>query len=179
MSQPYVVGQPPRSGRGPTFWILLSLGGCALVGVVLCLALSVFGALTARFFGDELEKASTPVHSWTEAAAKTSMDVYEPAYVPEDAGTPEIIVFGLGGLFQTATGQYPNGLQIMESNQDIGSGAGRESVTVNGADEAFWTTATGNRTLAVRRGKTWVNLSGLYNDDELIRIAESLRLVEG
>lgn len=171
MQQQAAMGEQPRRGRSPWFWVALAGGGCGVLLLLLCAALFLGGS----FLGRQISGGVTT--SWPDAAAKTSMQLYEPGYLPDDAEEPQILPIGMGETFQTVTATYPNGLVIIQVNQDAG-GAGGEPVEVRGAEDARFTATNGRRTLALRKGGTSVSLAGLA-DAELIRVAELLRPVEG
>ncbi|MDQ3328463.1 MAG: hypothetical protein M3506_08080, partial [Chloroflexota bacterium] len=91
----------PRRGRGPWFWVALGCGGCLVLSVIGCVLMFFFSASIATLIGSQVEGNTT--NSWSEAAGRVGMQVYEPSYLPPESGTPEIVSFGVGSLFQTVT----------------------------------------------------------------------------
>ena len=143
-----------------------------LVALLVCAVIWAIGAFWARVIGDELERSV--VGSWPEAAAQTDLPVFAPASVPPGSGKPEISAFEAGSSVKIVEAAYPGGLQVVQANGRTAPSRGAAPVEVRGADEAEWVTEDGGRALLLRRGDTWIALSGLSNDRELVRIAESL-----
>lgn len=163
----------PRRGRGPWFWVALGCGGCLVLSVIGCVLMFFFSASIATLIGSQVEGNTT--NSWSEAAGKTEMHLYEPTYLPTASGTPEIVSFGVGSLFQTVTASYPgSGLLIVEINRNPQQGNPGQQTEIEGADEAY---LSESGELIVRKDTTWITLSNAP-EDELRRVAESLRRVE-
>ncbi len=160
----------PARRRGPWFWVALGAGGCVLLVVLACAAL----ALAGNIFGRRI--AGNVTTDWATAAERTNLELYRPAYLPDDAGQPQIIPIGFGETVQTVTATYGNGLTLVQVNQNP-SQQGGETAEVEGADEAYFGRTGQGRALNVRRGQTWISLLG-QPDRELIRIAESLEPVQ-
>lgn len=170
MEQPVAPGEAPRSRRGLWIGLAAGIGGCMLLVVILCVALGLAGSI----FGRRVAKNATT--SWTDAAGKTSLELYEPGYVPSDAGEPQIIPIGLGGVAQTVTAKYSGGLTIAQVNRAPNARERQEQVDVEGADEAWYGNTRDGRALTVHKNNTWITIAG-RTDGELIKIAESLRRV--
>ncbi len=163
--------EAPRPRRSPWFWVAIGCGGALVLAALTCVAAVVLSSLAARRVAQQVETGTT--QSWSEAAARTDLQVYEPTYLPPSSGTPEIIVVGLGNALQTVTANYAGGLQIVEINRKQEEGNVRREVSVRGAERAYIATSGA---LMVRKGTTWIILNGA-SEDELLRIAESLRRV--
>jgi hypothetical protein len=168
------VGKFVQLPRRP--WARVAIGA----GILIALTMLILGAVVAvgrtalDMIGLHVDLAAT--HSWSEAASRTQLRVYQPAYLPAISGTPEIRTASLGEIAQDLTAEYPGGLTISESEGPSASGDPIEAVSVRGAERAYFDTFEGARILVVGKGDTWVLLSGL-EDQELIRVAESLRPV--
>lgn len=165
---------PTRSWReNPWVWVGIAAGGCLVILLLACVAFAVVGGLAAREVNKQVQTGTTS--SWTEAAARTDLEVYEPTELPEGSGAPEIVTFGLGGLVQTVTAGYDNGLTIIEINQNPEQqSTDRRDADVPGTDEAYFSSSG---QLVVRKGDTWITLSGA-SEAEVLDIAASLERVE-
>lgn len=162
-----------RRRRSPWFWVAMGCGGCLVLTIIGCVLATVFSASLATFVGSQVEGDTT--NSWSEAAGKVDMQVYEPTYLPPASGTPEIVSVGVGGLFQTVTATYPqSGLLIVELNRNLQQGSPGQQIEIEGTDEAY---LSESGEIVVRKDTTWITLSNLP-EDELRRVAESLRRVE-
>ena len=119
------------------------------------------------------------VSGWREAAKIAGIDTFEPTYLPQGAGDPELTVRGIpGDSSRPLAAEYRDGLVLREAHVDVAPGLVDESAEVSGADEAWWGTVRESTHLYVRRGETLVILSR-QSRDELVRVAGSLRPVDG
>jgi hypothetical protein len=119
-----------------------------------------------------------PVSGWSEAAKLASIDTFEPTYLPQGAGEPELTVRGIpGDGSRPLAAEYRGSLVLRQAHVDIAPGLEDEPAKVSGADEAWWGTAQETKHLYVRKGATLIILSG-HASDELIRVAGSLRSVD-
>lgn len=154
-------------------WIRLGVaaGGCLVLLLMACTALALLNRdRLAGLFPET-------VGSWTEAASRVSITVYAPGYVPPGAGEPRIGVSRPIPEVEQVEALYPSGLSISQSiaytaDQDGDRG---EPLEVAGAEEAY----IGDipmRMLQVRKGNTWIALTGAP-DAELLRVAASLEQV--
>jgi len=170
--------QPRKSNRRLWIGAGVGIGGCLLIILLVCVAAGAFGSFFANEISDELQ--SKTATTWSEAATFTDLTLYEPTYLPEGSGQVTIDIFGVGGLLQTATATYESKLAIYEVNRnaDTSSSSSTESVEVEGADEARWSSENAERTLNIRKGDTWIALSRI-SDDELLKVGASLRAVSG
>ena len=118
------------------------------------------------------------VSGWSAAAKLARIDTFEPTYLPQGAGEPELTVHGIpGDSSRPLAAEYRGSLILRQAHVDIAPGLVDEPAEVNGADEAWWGTAQETTYLYVRRGATLIILSG-HSSDELIRVAGSLRPVD-
>ncbi len=193
MSQQLPPVRPtPQGGGNNRLWIGIAIGagGCTLLLVLVCVGLALFGGIIGSRVATEVQKnlKHSETHSWSQAAKKTSLELYEPAYVPGNKKVT-IVSMGFGGFGNVVAARYPDtGLSItetdVESNLEItpvasGSSPGesRRKAHVRGANEAYWvTTSGGERRLTLRKSETWIDLAGI-GDRQLLRVAESLRPV--
>ncbi len=123
---------------------------------------------------------ATPA-SWQEAVQQTSLPLVEPTFLPPASGRPDLATLGRGQVSQTVTATYENGLVLAQNNQAaVLDGAGRE-VRIEGAEEARIVRSRGLLTLQLLREKSSVTLSisesGNLSEDDLVRVARSLRPV--
>lgn len=154
-------------------WVIIGIGavGCVLLA---CVGIGLLGrVIDKRLIGD-------PVSSWAEAASRVQVEVYEPVRLPPGAGAPRIGISRPTEGGEEVRAIYPGGLTIEESNAQRVAGPEQEqaAVEVEGAEDAYFIVEGDQRTLVVNKGGTvfgtWISLSGT-SDDELVRIAESLR----
>ena len=118
------------------------------------------------------------VSGWTEAAKLAGIDTFEPTYLPQGAGEPELTVRGIpGDISRPLATEYSGGLILRQAHVDIAPGLVDEPAEVSGSDEAWWGTVQETTSLYVRRGATLIILSGQASD-ELSRVAGSLRSVD-
>lgn len=157
----------------------MTAGRVSAAALVLLLGLAA-GAVAAALLLPRAdvgaEVAATPgevaVSSWSEAAGPAGIQLY----VPRTAGEPELLtVHGVeGDRTRPIEARYSSGLIVVQAHRDVlpekNTGA---LVTVSGADDAWWQTASDGRRLAVRFGDTVVLLSGL-DGEELATMADAL-----
>ena len=118
------------------------------------------------------------VSGWSEAAKLARIDTFEPIYLPQGAGEPELTVRGIpGDSSRPLAAEYRGSLILRQAHVDIAPGLVDEPAEVSGADVAWWGTAQETTYLYVRRGATLIILTG-HSSDELIRVAGSLRSVD-
>ncbi len=118
------------------------------------------------------------VSGWSEAAKLARIDTFEPTYLPQGAGEPELTVRGIpGDSSRPLAAEYRGSLVLRQAHADIAPGPVDEPAEVSGADEAWWGTVQETTYLYVRKGATLIILSG-HSSDELIRVAGSLRPVD-
>ena len=118
------------------------------------------------------------VSGWSEAAKHAGIDTFEPTYLPQGAGEPELTVRGIpGDISRPLATEYSGGLILRQAHVDIAPGLVDEPAEVSGSDEAWWGTVQETTSLYVRRGATLIILSGQASD-ELSRVAGSLRSVD-
>jgi hypothetical protein len=119
-----------------------------------------------------------PVSGWLEAARLARIDTFEPTYLPQGAGEPELTVRGISeDSSRPLVAEYKGSLVLRQAHVDIAPGLVDEPAEVSRADEAWWGTVQETRHLYVRKGATLIILSG-HSSDELIRVAGSLRPVD-
>ncbi len=153
----------------------MGLGGIVLLATLAAAVLWAVGFLAMHAIGGEV--SMTAMTSWQEAAGETRLEVYEPGYLPQGTGEPELNTFGFLGLIPELEAAYPSGLVIVERDSGPTHGCG-EPAEVRGVVEAcFGAADSGARALAVKRGNTWIQVIGI-GDDEAVRVAQSLRSVE-
>ncbi len=179
-SQGRVMMEVARPGRGG-FWMGVGVGAGS--GVVLaalaCVALTLFSASRASAPGGEDVTASNgTTYQWElvpEMAVRLA-PVYEPGYLPPGVGYPTIRVT-TSGESETMTATHAGGLVLRQTNSElrkIVGGARLEPTRVRASEEAGFARWRGVRALLVRKGDSWLILSG-QPDAELVRVAESLR----
>ena len=118
------------------------------------------------------------VRGWAEAAKLARIDTFEPTYLPQGAGEPELTVRGIpGDSSRPLAVEYRGLLVLRQAHVEIAPGLEDGPAEVSGADEAWWGNVQGTTHLYVRRGATLIILSGQPRD-ELIRVAGSLRPVD-
>ena len=157
----------PRQRRN---WVPLAVGGSAVA--LLIAILTMVGVLL-------VQQRNTPgvaggiVPGWREAASQVRFQLYEPGYLPPGAGAAEVRVVRPQERVDEVGIRYSGALRIEQSpiQSVVGRGA-RSPATVRGTEEAYFVEFA-QRTLVVRKGGTWISLSGAP-DVELVRIAESL-----
>ena len=166
------TSKPPRRRRN---WAPLAVGGSAVALLIAILAM--VGVLL-------VQQRNTPgvaggiVPGWREAATQVGFQLYEPGYLPTGAGPAEIRVVRPQERVDEVGIRYSGSLRIEQSPVQTVVGSGdRSAATVRGADQAYFVQFA-QRTLVVRKGGTWISLSGAP-DAELVRIAESLSPVQG
>lgn len=172
MGQPGRTRQRPRDAGATLTRLRRAAVRYLLIALVVCAVCGVVGAFWVRVLGDELERSI--VRSWPEAAAQTDLPIFAPSSLPAGSGTPEISAFEAGSAVKLVEAVYPGGLQVVQTNGRTTPSSRAEPVQVRGADEAEWVTENGGRSLLLRRDKTWIGLSGLSDDRELVRVGESL-----
>jgi hypothetical protein len=118
------------------------------------------------------------VSGWSEAARLARIATFEPTYLPQGAGEPELTVRGVpGDSSRPLAAVYGGSLVLRQAHVDIAPGLVDEPAEVGGADDAWWGTTQETKYLYVRKGATLIILSG-HSSDELIRVAGSLRPVD-
>jgi len=112
------------------------------------------------------------VDRWDDAAALAGV----PLYAPADAGDPSMLVVHgvMGDATRPVEARFGDGLIMVQAHGDLlpAENSG-ELVSVTGADDAWWQTASDGRRLAVRFGDTLALLSG-RSDDELVATAREM-----
>ena len=162
-----------RSRRG--LWVGLGVffGVSLLVLLVLC-------AAAFLVFRERLQPGipGERFTSWAEAAARArqTIIVYEPTYLPEDAGEPELWYDESPEGFGHLTAIYISGLTITEYSGEYGvQGEYHERTDVRDSLDAYFTELEGQgRVLVVNKYGTWVELSGAP-DEEMERVASEMR----
>ena len=151
----------------------------AAMGVVCLLALRALVLSEDEYRTDLDLPRKQRVNGWPEAARLAKIDTFEPVYLPQGAGEPELTVRGIpGDSSRPLAVVYRDGLVLRQAHVDVAPGLVDEPAEVDGADEAWWGAVQEATHLYVRRGTTLVILSGQPRD-ELIRVAGSLRPVDG
>lgn len=165
---------------GRRSWIIVGLAGSGCL--LTLLVVGMMAVLLLRRGAPAENGPSQVVAGWPEAASRAAVSilVYRPEYLPPNSGEPRISVFELFENHFEVNAAYPSGLQITQSGgpRNIPPDA-REPTQVEDASEAaFSSDASGRgRALIINKSGTWVELSG-QPDDQLVRIAESLREVQ-
>lgn len=145
--------------------------------VFLIAALFVCAAVYSIFREGSSGRGSNLASGYAEVANRVSFQLYQPSYLPPGAGEPLHRVPASSQDVQEVTARYPGGLILEQSSeQTVVGGATTQPVKVQGAEEAFFSDFA-QRTLVFRKGNTWINLAGA-EDEELIKVAESLRPVQ-
>ncbi len=162
------------------FWVILGLAGS---GCLLTLLLVGMMGLVLLRRGTPAENVPSQVVSgWPEAASRASVSivVYQPEYLPPDSREPRVSVFKLSENIFEVNAAYPSGLQISQTgNQRVIPPGAQVPTVVKGTLEASFSTERSGRgrALIINKTGTWIELSG-QPDDQLVRIAESLREVQ-
>lgn len=177
MRKPVGTGRRPLGAGATVARLRRAAVRYLLVALVICAVVAAIGAFWVRVIGDELDRSI--VRSWPEAAAQTDLSVFAPHSLPPGSGIPEISAFEAGSAVTLVEAVYPGGLQVVQTNGRVAPPGDGVPVEVRGADKAEWVTEAGGRSLLLRRGKTWISLSGLSDDRELVRVGESLAPVGG
>lgn len=148
--------------------------GALATGVVAGVAVAVI-VLPRADLGAAVAAAPSeqPVAGWQEAAALAGVRLY----APDGAGDPSaLVVHGVDGdATRPVEARFDDGLVVLQAHRDLlpAENTG-ELVSVPGADDGWWQSATDGRRLAVRFGDTLVLLWG-GSDTELVTIARGMR----